>query len=162
MLSFGLTNAPATFQPAMNSIFQPHLGKLVLVQLDDTLVFSKSIEEQHVEHLEILLRLLREHTLGICLYEYIENLSFYLFLLHFRLSIFVRTSAVPFFTTLTADSKPLRVPGLGSLHHPIHHPSTLVHKQDKCSTNPSWQPPRQFRCSRCCPVACPCWTLQVP
>ena len=60
VLSFGLTNAPATFQAAMNSIFRPHLGKLVC--LDDILVFSKSPEE-HAEHLETVLRLLREHTL---------------------------------------------------------------------------------------------------
>ena len=63
VLSFGLTNAPATFQAAMNSIFKPHLGKFVLVYLDDILVFSKSPGE-HAEHLEIVLRLLREHTLS--------------------------------------------------------------------------------------------------
>ena len=62
MLSFGLTNAAATFQAAMNSIFRPDLGKFVLVYLDDILVFSKSPEE-HTEHLETVLRLLREHTL---------------------------------------------------------------------------------------------------
>lgn len=34
VLSSGLTNAPATFQAAMNSIFRSHLGKFVLVYLD--------------------------------------------------------------------------------------------------------------------------------
>lgn len=62
VLSFGLTNAPATFQAAVNSKFKPHPGKLVLVYLDDIAVLSKSPEE-HAEYLDIVLRLLWEHTL---------------------------------------------------------------------------------------------------
>ena len=38
VLWFGLTNAPATFQRAMNKIFSKHIGKFVLVCLDDILV----------------------------------------------------------------------------------------------------------------------------
>ena len=44
VLSFGLTNAPATFQAVMNDIFGPYIGKFVLVYLDDILVFSKSLK----------------------------------------------------------------------------------------------------------------------
>ena len=62
VLSFGLTNAPATFQAVMNDIFGPYLGKFVLVYLDDILVFSRSPEE-HAEHLRLVLQLLREHSL---------------------------------------------------------------------------------------------------
>jgi hypothetical protein len=47
-VSFGLTNAPATFQRVMNRIFQQHLEKFVLVYLDDILVFSKT-QEEHLE-----------------------------------------------------------------------------------------------------------------
>ena len=62
VLSFGLTNAPATFQAVMNVIVRPYVGKFVLVYLDDILVFSKSAEE-HAEHLQLVLQLLREHEL---------------------------------------------------------------------------------------------------
>jgi len=62
VLSFGLTNAPATFQAVMNDIFGPYIGKFVLVYLGDILVFSKSPEE-HAEHLRLVLQLLLEHEL---------------------------------------------------------------------------------------------------
>ncbi len=62
VLSFGLTNAPATFQAVMNDIFRPYIGKFVLVYLDDILVFSKSPEE-HVQHLQLVLQRLRDHDL---------------------------------------------------------------------------------------------------
>ncbi len=38
VLSFGLTNAPATFQAVMHDIFGPYIGKFVLVYLGDILV----------------------------------------------------------------------------------------------------------------------------
>lgn len=60
VLCFGLTNAPATFQRVMNTIFQDHLGKCVLVYLDDILVMSRSAEE-HVQHLRLVLSILRAH-----------------------------------------------------------------------------------------------------
>jgi RNase H-like domain found in reverse transcriptase/Reverse transcriptase (RNA-dependent DNA polymerase)/Integrase zinc binding domain/Chromo (CHRromatin Organisation MOdifier) domain/Retroviral aspartyl protease/Integrase core domain len=59
VLSFGLTNAPATFQTTMNQIFRTVLGKFVLVYLDDILVFSRSMDE-HLDHLHQVLQLLRE------------------------------------------------------------------------------------------------------
>ena len=54
----GLTNAPATFQTVMNSIFAPYLKKFVVVYLDDILIFSRS-EEEHKAHVRLVLDVLR-------------------------------------------------------------------------------------------------------
>ena len=62
VLPFGLCNAPATFQSLMNEIFRPYLGKFVLVYLDDILVYSKTPEE-HIQHLRLVLSVLRQHKL---------------------------------------------------------------------------------------------------
>ena len=62
VMSFGLTNAPATFMSLMNTIFREYLGVFTLVFMDDILVFSKN-EEEHKEHLEKVFDVLRRHKL---------------------------------------------------------------------------------------------------
>src|SRR3954467_14234473 len=62
VMSFVLTNAPATFSRLMNSIFMEYLDKFVVVYLDDILIYPKN-EEEHVEHLRLILAKLREHKL---------------------------------------------------------------------------------------------------
>jgi hypothetical protein len=62
VLPMGLTNAPATFQNAMNKVFSEHLGRFVCVYLDDILVFSKTRAE-HAAHLAIVMKLLRQYRL---------------------------------------------------------------------------------------------------
>ena len=62
MMSFGLTNAPAYFMNLMNKVFMDFLDKFVVVFIDDILIYSKS-EEEHEEHLRVVLRTLREHQL---------------------------------------------------------------------------------------------------
>lgn len=61
-MPFGLCNAPATFQSAVNETLRPLLGRNVVVYLDDILIFSNSLEE-HYKHLEQVLALLEEQQL---------------------------------------------------------------------------------------------------
>ena len=62
VMSFGLTNALAYFMYLMNSVFMPELDKFVVVFIDNILVYSKN-EEEHAEHLHVVLQRLREHRL---------------------------------------------------------------------------------------------------
>ena len=59
VMSFGLTNAHAYFMYLMNKVFMEFLDKFVVVFIDDILVFSKT-EEEHVEHIRLVLQKLRE------------------------------------------------------------------------------------------------------
>ena len=61
-MSFGLTNAPALFMNLMNSVFMEYLDRFVVVFIDDILVYSKN-DEEHAEHLRLVLNKLREHQL---------------------------------------------------------------------------------------------------
>src|SRR6266508_1719102 len=78
VMSFGLTNAPAYFMYLMNKVFMEYLDKFVVVFLDDILIFSKS-EEEHEEHLRLVLQKLRDHQLYAKLSKcefWLEEVSF--------------------------------------------------------------------------------------
>jgi hypothetical protein len=62
VMSFGLTNAPTHFMYLMNSIFMLELDKFVVVFIDDILIYSKS-EEEHAQHLRVIVQRLRDHQL---------------------------------------------------------------------------------------------------
>lgn len=61
VLPFGLTNAPATFQHAMNKLFAKQ-SAFVAVYLDDILIFSENAED-HAKHLQEVLQLLQDNQL---------------------------------------------------------------------------------------------------
>jgi len=58
-MPFGLTNAPATFQRALDIILSGVKWQSCLIYLDDVIVYSK-MEEEHIGHVDHVLRLLRE------------------------------------------------------------------------------------------------------
>jgi hypothetical protein len=62
VISFGLTNAPAYFMYLMNKVFMEYLDKFIVVFIDDILVYSGS-EEEHEEHLRLVLQKLQEHRM---------------------------------------------------------------------------------------------------
>jgi hypothetical protein len=63
VMFFGLTNSPATFQTMMNDIFIDLISEgVVVVYLDDILIFMESLEE-HQEVTRRVLELLEKHKL---------------------------------------------------------------------------------------------------
>jgi hypothetical protein len=62
VMPMGLSNAPATFQRCIRSIFGQDFDSFLLSYFDDLLIFSKSNEE-HLEHLQQVLEQLRKHKL---------------------------------------------------------------------------------------------------
>ena len=63
VMFFGMTNSPATFQTMMNNIFQNLIAEgIVVVYLDDILIFTKT-EEEHVQAVQRVLQVLKENKL---------------------------------------------------------------------------------------------------
>ncbi|KAF5442856.1 hypothetical protein F2P56_035472 [Juglans regia] len=59
VMSFGLTNAPASFMDMMNRVFRPNQDNFVVVFIDEILIYSKS-EEDHKQRLRLALERLKE------------------------------------------------------------------------------------------------------
>ncbi|GMJ03926.1 hypothetical protein HRI_004061800 [Hibiscus trionum] len=59
-MPFGLTNAPSTFQATMNEMLRSFLQKIVLVFLDDILIYINDWQD-HLQHVKQVLQTLREN-----------------------------------------------------------------------------------------------------
>jgi hypothetical protein len=64
VMSFGLSTAPATFQSAMNQVFEKQIRRFVLVFIDDIVIYSRMITD-HAQHLKQVMQLLEKNKLYI-------------------------------------------------------------------------------------------------
>ena len=62
VVPFGILNAPVQFMNLMNDVLANYLDDFVVVFLDKTLIYSKTIED-HFIHLQKVLHKLRDHQL---------------------------------------------------------------------------------------------------
>jgi hypothetical protein len=63
VMFFGLTNSPATFQTMMNDLFRDLISRgVVIVYMDDILIFTNSLEEHRQVTREVL-QILRNNQL---------------------------------------------------------------------------------------------------
>lgn len=73
-MPFGLKNAPAIFQRAIDDVLRQHIGKICYVYIDDVIVFGKSLEEA-LENIDVILKALNNANLKIQLdkSEFLHN-----------------------------------------------------------------------------------------
>jgi len=77
-MPFGVTNAPKVFMEYMNRIFHTYLDCFIVVFIDDILIYSKS-EEEHAEHLRVVLQVMKKKKLYAKLSKckfWLEEVSF--------------------------------------------------------------------------------------
>ena len=63
-MAFGLCNAPATYQRLVQDMFRDELFRVLIVYLNDILVYSKTADE-HIERLEMVLQKLQQHGMRL-------------------------------------------------------------------------------------------------
>lgn len=62
VVTFGFTNAPATFQKFMNELFAAQLDDYVVIYLDDILIYSEDMQT-HLKHVRQVLQTLHDNQL---------------------------------------------------------------------------------------------------
>ena len=89
VMPFELTNAPTAFMDLMHRVFQPSLYQFVVVFVGDILIYShlqeiySQLEEEHKDHLRIVLQALIEHQL----YSKFNKCKFWLTKVKLRVSL---------------------------------------------------------------------------
>ncbi len=63
-MSFGMKKSPQVFQRLMQEIFRSEINEILIVFLDDIIVYSNTIEEG-LEQLDLVLQCLGEHGLKV-------------------------------------------------------------------------------------------------
>ena len=63
-MPFGLINAPATFSRLVSKVFREEIFQILLVYLDDIILYSNTVEE-HIRRLEIIFSKLEAHGLKL-------------------------------------------------------------------------------------------------
>ena len=61
-MSFGLTNATATFMDLMNIVFKQYMDLFLIVFIDDILIYFRN-EEEYLNNLRVLMHTLKDHHL---------------------------------------------------------------------------------------------------
>jgi Reverse transcriptase (RNA-dependent DNA polymerase) len=61
-MPFGLTNTPSTFQTVMNDVLREYLDEVVMVYIDDILIFRRTAEN-HLKQVKFILARLRQDQL---------------------------------------------------------------------------------------------------
>ena len=64
VMSFGLFNAPSSFQATMNMIFKPYLRHFIIVFVDDILIYSTSFTN-HLLHLQFVFQILLDNQFAL-------------------------------------------------------------------------------------------------
>ena len=62
VMSFGLTNTPIAFMNLMNNVFKQYLDLVVIIFVDDILIYSRN-EEEYASHLRVVLQTLKDRQL---------------------------------------------------------------------------------------------------
>ena len=64
VMPFGLTNTLSTYMRVLNEVLKDYIRIFFVVYLDGILIFSKT-KEEHMKHLELVLKKLQEEKLTI-------------------------------------------------------------------------------------------------